>query len=405
MKILRRNISAKDGLGGIDVIPELPEDLWHLYHIISIGDKVRATTIRKVSKESSSGTISNERIKISLTIQVDKVDYSGALRLSGPNVSENKYVKLGAYHTIEIEENRKLSISKNCWDAIFLKRLEMASDLNKTADVAAIVLTEGLAHLCLITQHMTVEKQRFEKSIAKKRYAEAHEKDLQKFFESIMQGILRHVDFDVVKCVLIASPGFTKDQLLKYILQQAQLKDIKVLLQNKEKFLLVHSSSGNIHALKEVMKDEGVMKQLADTKAIGEVKALEDFYQMLNNVPNKAFYGAKHVMLAHEQGAIQTLLITDELFRSSDVQRRKKFVELAEQVESNGGQVFIFSSLHPSGEQLSQLTGLAAILRFPIYLDEEEEEGLSDDEIDSDTDTDKSINVDDAANIGEQDIM
>ncbi len=27
-----------------------------------------------------------------------------------------------------------------------------------------------------------------------------------------MQGILRHINFDVVKCVIIASPGFVRDQ-------------------------------------------------------------------------------------------------------------------------------------------------------------------------------------------------
>lgn len=35
----------------------------------------------------------------------------------------------------------------------------------------------------------------------------------------------------------------------------------------------------------------------------------------------------------------------------------------------------IFSSLHPSGEKLNNLSGIAAILRFPLnmeYLDEEE---------------------------------
>ena len=273
MKITKREISAKDAEGSITVIPEVNEDLWHLYHIISPGDHVRATTIRKISKESSSGTVNNERVKITLTIQLDKIDFdanAGQMRLSGQNISENKWVKLGAYHTIEVEVNRKLSISKPVWDGIFLKRLEDATDLGKSADVAAIVLTEGKAHLCLLTQHMTIEKQKFEKSIPKKRYAESHEKELNKFFESIVQGILRHIDFNVIKCVLVASPGFTKDQFYKYMLQVAQTKDIKTLLSSKDKFLLVHSNSAHLHALKEVLRDEGVMKQLQDNGFVFE---------------------------------------------------------------------------------------------------------------------------------------
>jgi protein pelota len=37
-----------------------------------------------------------------------------------------------------------------------------------------------------------------------------------------------------------------------------------------------------------------------------------------------------------------------------------------EACRSNGAKVLIFSSLHVSGEQLQQLTGIAAILRYPL---------------------------------------
>ena len=35
-------------------------------------------------------------------------------------------------------------------------------------------------------------------------------------------------------------------------------------------------------------------------------------------------------------------------------------------MEAGGGEVVIFSGMHTSGEQLKQLTGIAAILRFPL---------------------------------------
>lgn len=35
-------------------------------------------------------------------------------------------------------------------------------------------------------------------------------KSLLKFYETVSQAIVRHVRFDVVKCVLVASPGFVK---------------------------------------------------------------------------------------------------------------------------------------------------------------------------------------------------
>lgn len=47
-------------------------------------------------------------------------------------------------------------------------------------------------------------------------------------------------------------------------------------------------------------------------------------------------------------------------------QARRKWVDLVEQVKGAGGKVFIFSARHSSGQQLEQLSGAAAILRFPM---------------------------------------
>ena len=45
------------------------------------------------------------------------------------------------------------------------------------------------------------------------------------------------------------------------------------------------------------------------------MRKLEEFYAKLNDNPDTAFYGVRHVNFANEQGAIQTLLVTDSLFR------------------------------------------------------------------------------------------
>lgn len=65
-----------------------------------------------------------------------------------------------------------------------------------------------------------------------------------------MQAILRHVNFDIVKCILLASPGFVKNQFMDYMIQEAVRTDNKVILENKAKFMLVHASSGFKHSLR-----------------------------------------------------------------------------------------------------------------------------------------------------------
>lgn len=319
-----------------------------------------------------------------LTIEVEMVDFDTqacVLRLKGRNVEENPYVKMGAYHTVDIEENRKFTLKKNCWDIVALERIEMACDASQNAEVAAIVMQEGIAHVCLLSGAMTLVRAKIDVAIPRKRKGSASqfEKGLQRFFESILQALLRHVNFDVTRCVLLASPGFVKDQFFDYAMEWALKNDNRILLDNKSKFLRVHSSSGFKHSLTEVLGNPEVVARMADTKAAAEVKALENFYAILQTEPGRAFYGFRHVSAANEAQAIDTLLLSDNLFRSKSVEERKRYVALVESVREYGGTTRIFSSLHVSGEQLALLTGVAAILRFPMPdlednpLDSEEE--------------------------------
>ena len=68
----------------------------------------------------------------------------------------------------------------------------------------------------------------------------------------VIQALLRHVNFDIVKAIIVASPGFVRQQFFDYMYQQAVKTDNKLLFENKSKFMLVHSSSGFKHSLKEV---------------------------------------------------------------------------------------------------------------------------------------------------------
>lgn len=54
----------------------------------------------------------------------------------------------------------------------------------------------------------------------------------------------------VVKCILVGSPGFVKDQFTSYLFKEAVRQDNKVLLENRPKFMMVHSSSGHKYSLK-----------------------------------------------------------------------------------------------------------------------------------------------------------
>ncbi|KAK6740148.1 hypothetical protein RB195_008552 [Necator americanus] len=382
MKLKNRGIE-KNGPGYVTLIPEDAEDMWHIYNLIRVGDVVKSKTIRKVVTETATGTTSSQRMHTVLTISVEAIDFdpgANALHLKGRNIVENDLVKLGAYHTLDLEPNRQFTLEKTEWDTIDLERLDTALDPAAQADVAAIVLHEGLANVCLLTPAMTLVRAKIDMQIPRKRkgFTSQHEKGIQRFLDAVSAAFMRHVNLNVIKCVLIASRGFLKEQFLEHLLQYADAQGKKITTEQRGKFMLTHSSSGFKHALKEVLEDPAVAARLADTKAQGEVKALNTFFELMSTEPDRAFYGYKHVAMANAEQAIDTLLLSDSLFRSQDLETRKRYVALVESVREQNGNVLIFSSMHVSGEQLSLLTGCAAILRFPMP--DIEDDTLSDEE-------------------------
>ena len=128
------------------LIPEESEDMWHIYNLLQKGDNLRATTFRKVTVESATGTTGSNRVRTTLTISIETIDYDNqgcVVRVKGRNIVENEYVKMGQYHTLDIELNRKFTLIKPYWDSIALERLEMACDPTQSADLGAVVMNEG----------------------------------------------------------------------------------------------------------------------------------------------------------------------------------------------------------------------------------------------------------------------
>lgn len=359
------------GPGSVKIVPDDTDDLWTLYNLIAEGDSVLSVTVRKVLREAASGGRDAERVKLKLEIKVETVEYDkegSALRIRGKNILENEHVKIGAFHTLEIELHRPLVLRKDVWDSLALDTLRQASDPSASADVAVLLMQEGMAHILLVGKSVTTTRARIETSIPRKHgpAIAGYDKALNKFFNAVLQAFLKHIDFKTVRCAVIASPGFTKDQFHSHLMLEAERKQLRPIIENKSRIILVPTTSGYKHSLREVLDSPNVMNMIKDTKAAKEVQALKEFFSMLSSDPDRACYGPKHVEVAHERMAIQTLLITDELFRSSDIATRRKYVNLVSSVNDSGGTVYVFSSMHVSGEQLAQLTGVAAILRFPL---------------------------------------
>ena len=383
MKIHKKRID-KSGNGLIVVTPEQEEDLWHLYNLVQRGDSIKTGTFRKVKTESKTGSVTTKRLFMVIKLQITQINYyygeesaDIGLLLKGKNIEESKFMQIGQMHTIKVELNHPITIYKNNWDKLHMQILQEASDPTSSADIAALTMDEGLANLCIISNMTTLVKARIEKNIPKKFSGIYHyDKAMNSFFENILQAILNSIDFNVIKAFVIASPGFVSHNFYKFMNEMGEKQDYSILKANKEKFILVKSSSGYKGALNEVLSDPNVMNKLKDTKAIKEIEALDRFYKILQQDPDRVAYSHKYVMEAKEHNAIKELLICDSLFRTKNFSMRKIYVDLVDKVKECGGEVYIFSRSHVSGEKLNDLSGIAAILRFPLnmdYLEEQED--------------------------------
>lgn len=389
MRLVKQAIE-RDGSGTITLCPEEPEDMWFTYNLIRPTDTLRASALRRVTTESSTGSTSSIRIHTTLTIRVTGSDFdpqSAQLHVSGRIAEETKYTKVGQYHTLDLELNRNFTLEKaEGWDSVARDVVREACDPVKSSEAWAVVLEEGLANLCVLTGSRTVLRQRIEGKVPRKRGGLAqgeHDKGMRKFFQTVLDTLLRQIDLTESKPILLASPGYTAQNFQKFIIETATRTGNKALLAQKANFLIVHSSSGHLYALNEILSSPEVLMKLKDTKYARETNLMDNFMTMLRKDDGRAWYGPREVEQAAEQGALGrgggVLLISNALFRAQDVSVRRRWVKLVDKVRDvEGGEVRVLSSEHESGKKLEGLGGIAAILTFPLNDLDEGDEGEED---------------------------
>lgn len=327
-----------------------------------------------------------EKINVKLKLSLEDIDYiesESSMRLSGKSIEPNEHVPLNSYHTHDIELNKPFSILKESWDEQDIRIIESLTSTASKATIGAVVLQEGIAHLCYVTDSMTKLITKVEKSIPRKNIysSSSQDKALESFLTTTAQSVIRNFDLQKLKVILLASPGFTAQLLFDKIINLAKggqhnSKDsiYSIILKNKSKFIITHSSTGYLQGLEEVLLNPINQKLLSETKFAEESNILAQFQLALNNDDGRAWYGLDEVTKAINLDAVKYLMISDSLFKNDDINIRKNYIELTKTAENMGQKVYIFSSLHESGVQLNQLTGIAALLKYPMELDSDEDE-------------------------------
>lgn len=72
------------------------------------------------------------------------------------------------------------------------------------------------------------------------------------------------------------------------------------------------------------------------------------------------------------QGNVKPFIVCADIVHGFVASEKRLYVScihagLVDSVKAGGGEALVFSSMHMTGSQLEQLSGLAAILRFPLH--------------------------------------
>lgn len=382
MKVMHNARGAEFSEHARTITAEDADDMWHAYNLVLPGDIVRAETSRSVSHVTALGTSQSQRVSCTLSVAVESTFWDASatkLHVKGRIVSETAVASLGQYHTLYLEPGKRFTVDRpDGFDSVALNMLRDAQSQDKLGAVAAVVMQEGLANICLVTELRTVLLQRIERKVPSKRdnpkLLSAASRD---FFALVLDTLRNKVDFTQPRPLLLAGPGFLPADFKTYVGAEAIRgeKSDKTLLGMVNNATILHAPTGHLHSLNDVLKSREVKATMSSMRFAREASYIDQFYEMLRKDNGRAWYGPTSVAKLVAEGAISqksVLLVSDKLFRSEDTATRKKYVALVEKVKADGGETRILSSAHESGERLEMLGGIAAILEYAVYELEEE---------------------------------
>ena len=107
MKIVKQD--KKEGI--VTLVPETLDDLWHLSHIVEVGDSVSSKTTRRIQENNGDKLISEKKKKKTFTLRIDVENitfhiFTGKLRLTGViTKGPEDLIPLGSHHTVEVKLN------------------------------------------------------------------------------------------------------------------------------------------------------------------------------------------------------------------------------------------------------------------------------------------------------------
>lgn len=335
-----------DGKEGVmKVAADTVEDLWHLSKVIAPGDEVEGSTFRTYRVGDR-----EEKKRVTIRVKAENVEFAEAsnrLRVLGTIIwgSPEEYVQLGKHHTIEVAPGDAIKIKKK-WAQHEIKRIKTAEKETRRPKLTVVVLDEEHALFATLKPY-GIDYGMEIRNPARKR-EEDFEKKEREYFGKITAELER-----MEGRIVVAGPGFAKDNLKKFI-QQKNPELIK-------RIIFESCSYAEPSGVNELLKRGIIEKAVGEARYEREEKEIEEFLAEIYKETGKAVYGMEEVKKAIEAGAAAKLLVLDTLLRTSaDIET------LIEEAEKTGVDVVVISSEGDPGLKLKNFGGLGSLLRWKL---------------------------------------
>jgi protein pelota len=354
-----RIIESDKKRGSVEVEVEDSDDLWHLYNLIDRGDTVCGNTLREVKVYRGGEDERGGRRRVYLCIKVDDLGFqtfTERLRIKGQILTGPDDMNIqGLYHSFSVGTRDRISIVKEHWLSFHKERLERA--LSKERPKAVIVtIDEQNASVFMLRDYVMQELLTIESNIPGK-YVDSGDRSAikTKFISSVGEEIGRVLEREKSD-VIVAGPGFTKGDLARYL--KDKLKGVNIIEET--------TSSTGSPGVREVMNRGALSKIMKNSTIMRDSHLVDELLSRLASKPSLVAYGKDEVALAVERGAVDSILVSERLFKEITPEQRKEVESICKKVEGYGGKVFFIGGEHEKGRQLIGLGSVAAFLRFPI---------------------------------------
>lgn len=341
---------AKKGTAKIAV--ENLDDLWYLSQIVEKGDEITGKTYRKVKLSGSSEKSKVEKKPVTLSIKAEKIEFENeCVRINGKVSIPHDDIPKDSYHSISAELGSVIQIRKEKWLKFQQQKLEEAFS-RKEKSILIVALDRENALFAVTKQYGYDVILEMEGDVQKK-----DDRTVSKghFYEDIIKEINNYTARLKVEHVIVASPSFWKDELLKHLSDKE--------LKKKIVFATCHSADES--AIKEVMKRDEIQSVLREQRIAKEMVLVEKLLEEISK-EGKAAYGFKEVENASNAGAVSVLLVTDALIKKLRENDDYEKVDcIMKNVDSLNGDIHIISN-HEAGKKLDGLGGIGALLRYKI---------------------------------------